>query len=245
MFGLRKIPALAVGLLVAVTLFVVPRAPLEAQDSGFLVGIVVDELSGQPLEGAKVSLLGGRPEAVTDEHGQFLLEGVPVGTFKLRFEAPGFMSIVEEMELSAVFLQVRLSPVAAVLDELLVIAGRSRPSTPRGELKAPTGGGSGLSVLDLLERVPGVVVNRGGALGTGAYVYIRGVASFSQDNAPDVYLDGVKIESRNTGPRAMHILDQIPAEAVARVRVLKGASGAAAFALGGANGVILIETHRR
>lgn len=245
MFRLRKIPALAVGLLVGVTAFVVPRAPLEGQDSGFLMGVVVDELSGQPLEGARVSLLGRRLEAVTDEHGQFLLERVPVGTFKLRFEAPGYMSIVEEMELSAVFLQVRLSPVAAILDELLVITGRSRPSTSRGEIPAPTGGGSGMSVLDLLERVPGVVVNRGGALGTGAYVYIRGVASFNQDNAPDVYLDGVKIDGRNTGPRAMHILDQISAESVARVRVLKGASAAAAFAGGGANGVILIETHRR
>lgn len=90
-----------------------------------------------------------------------------------------------------------------------------------------------------------MIVRRGGAnLGGGAYVYLRGAGTFQADQAPDIYLDGIRIDGRNTGTRSLHILDLISAEDVASVRVQKGASGAAGFALGGANGVIVIETNR-
>ncbi len=208
-----------------------------------LAGVVVDERTGAALQGAKIALRSLSLEAVSDATGQFTIQGVPTGFFEVRFEAPGYVSVVEEVELAeADFLQVRLSPLGAVLDELLVRTGRrNAPDGPPG-LPIRNDAAPWRSVLDLLEdQVPGVVVRRRGALGAGAAIFIRGVGTFQANSAPDVYLDGVRIDS-TVNPDALHTLDQIHADQVARVRVYKGAASGAH--LGGANGAIVIETNR-
>jgi iron complex outermembrane receptor protein len=230
---------------------------LVAQDTGFLTGIVVDATLGGPLEGAKVSVPAYGIEVVTSDTGQFLLEEVPLGGLAVKFEADGYVGVVEDLQLLAAdFLQVRLDRVEAVLDEILVIAGRRpRPAASSGGDVALTGEEeSWRSVMDLIEdQVPGVIVTRGGALGTGATLHIRGSSSFQSDQAPDVYLDGVRISGVNASPRlrmlsrgssrGLHVLDLLPAESVERVRVLKGVAAVTAFPMA-ANGVILVETSR-
>ncbi|MDH3285395.1 MAG: TonB-dependent receptor plug domain-containing protein, partial [Acidobacteriota bacterium] len=164
-------------------------------------------------------------------------------THEVRFEAAGYVSVVEEIEVAASeFLQVRLTPLTAVLDEILVLTGRPpRPDEPVG-LPLKIDGAPWRSVLNLLEdQVPGIVVRRRGALGTGAAIWIRGVSTFQLSSAPDVYLDGVRIDTA-INPNALHVLDMIHADEVARVSVFKGAASGAAR--GGANGTILIETNR-
>jgi len=243
---LRRLTGVAVGA-IAVSSLLIPHRPLEAQERGFIAGMVVDEPSGAPLPGVTVSIVGLELQAATGADGLFLIDGVPLGAMEVRFEVPGYMTLVEELELSATdFLQVRLYPVGAVLDEILVITGREpRRSGNDDEIRVDDDVESWRSVLNLLEdQVPGVVVSRGGNLGGGAYIYIRGASSFQRDNAPDVYLDGLRLPGGNTDNRSLHILDLISAEEVARIRVLKGAAGTPGATSGGANGVILIETHR-
>jgi hypothetical protein len=205
--------------------------------------MVVDDFTGVPLRNARVVLRGLQIEARTDAAGQFLLENLPHGMLDARFEAPGYVSLVEEIELlAAEYLQVRLSPITAMLDEILVRTGRPpRMFTPPAN-QIRNDGASWRSVLDLLQdQVPGVVVRRRGALGAGASIYLRGVGSFRGNIAPDVFLDGVRVDSA-VNPDAMHTLEQIPADVVARIRVVKGASAGAST--GNANGAIYIETHR-
>lgn len=210
-------------------------AALEAQELGSFAGTIVDDLSGLPLAMAVVPLPELRVEALTNEAGQFLLEGLPMGSQEVKFEALGYVDVVEQLEIAASdFLQVRLDPMAAVLDHILVIAGRSPSDRPWQ------------SALDLLEdQVPGVTVRRGGGLANGAAIVIRGVNSFRSDGAPMVLVDGVRIDSQQTGIKSIHALDMISAEVVSRIRVIKGAAGVSGYSSGysnGANGVILIET---
>lgn len=222
---------------------VMPGWPVAAQSLGALAGTVVDEASLDRLEGAAVSILGSDVRATTDGSGQFLLEGVPIGAVSLRIAARGYVTVVERIEVADTdFLQIRLSPVAAALDELLVIAGRrDRGAAPVDRARPAESYRTALDVL--AEDLPGVSVRRGGGnLGTGAAIWIRGVGTFG-DNTPDIYLDGIRIDESPGDNRAMNVLDLIPAETIARIRVLKGPSAAAPFALG-ANGGILIETHR-
>jgi hypothetical protein len=218
-------------------------AGVEGQELGSLAGTIVDDLSGLPLASAVVSLPKLGVDAVTNQDGQFLLEGLPRGSQEVKFEAPGYVGVVEQLEIAeSDFLQIRLDPLAAVLDQILVIAGRSRGAPAPDVLTVPASDRPWQSALDLLEdQVPGVTVRRGGGLGNGAAILIRGINSFRSDGAPMVFIDGVRIDSQQTGYNSFHTLDLISAEVVSRIRVLKGASGVSGFS-NGANGVILIET---
>ena len=218
-------------------------AALEGQELGSFAGTIVDDLSGLPLASAVVSLPKLQLEAATNENGQFLLEGLPLGSQEVKFEASGYVGVVEQLEIAASdFLQVRLDPLATVLDRILVIAGRSPSDQPVNVLHVPASDRPWQSALDLLaDQVPGVTVRQGGGLANGAAIVLRGFNSFRSDGAPMVFVDGVRIDSQQSGYNSIHALDMISAETVSRIRVLKGASGVSGYS-NGANGVILIET---
>lgn len=232
------------GLLLAATAL---AAPVAGQDAGILAGLVVDDATGRPIAGARVSLPELGLLTATSGTGQFQLETVPVGYVTVRFEAPGYVSVTEELNLSAVeFFQVRLLGLAAALDEIVVIAGGALGGDRTSRIDVRDDEPESTSVMDLLaDQIPGLTVLRGGGNigGGGAAVTIRGVGTLQGNTAPDVYLDGIRLDSRDTGEHAMHILDRIPASEVARIRVLKGAAATSAFPFS-ANGVIVIETHR-
>lgn len=214
---------------------------LAAQDQAFFSGLVVDNMSARPLGNARVSIAALDLEIETEGNGQFLFAGVPTGMFEVRFEAQGYVGVVEQIELAASeFMQVRLDPLAAVLDELLVVAGRRRPITASSV--EPTHELAGKNALDLLAEIPGIRVQTGGGILTGGFIFIRGINTFRGESAPTIYLDGIRLDNAQSVRGGMHALEKIPAETVARVRVLKGPD-AFTYPLG-ANGVILIETHR-
>lgn len=235
-----------VGLLLAVGVLGGLTAGMEAQATASFSGTVIDDLNGLPLVGAAVSLPAVGLEALTDGNGTFSIDGVPPGPHEVRFEAHGYVGVVERVVVADLdFLQIRLDPMAAVLDEIMVMAGRP----PSAGLPVRAGRGRDRerpwqSALDLLEaQVTGVVVRRGGGLANGARIVIRGVNSFMNDGAPLILVDGIRLDNAQTGDNSFHTLDLIPAEAVSRIRVIKGAAEGSAFS-NAANGVILIETVR-
>jgi hypothetical protein len=242
---MHVVRSLALGTFV-VALLSAPVPGLDAQATASLTGVVVDDLNNVPLVRAVVSIPKLGLQTATDANGQFLLEGVPAGGHEVKFESHGYVGVVERiMLLGTDFLQIRLDPMAAVLDQIMVIAGRT-PSVPvvARDTRTPDGERPWQSALDVLEsQIPGVVVRRGGGLANGAAILIRGVNSFRSDGAPVVIVDGVRLASTQTGQNSFHVLDLIPADAVARVRVIKSAAEASLYG-NAANGVILIETIR-
>jgi hypothetical protein len=236
---------LAVALYMAASSFALASS-LRAQGSASLSGIVVDDLNNLPLSNAVVSIPKLGVRVLTDVTGQFLLEGVPAGAHEVKFESHGYVALVERIAVvETEFLQIRLDPMAAVLDQIMVIAGRSPASVaPVRDVRTPDGQRPWQSALDLLEgQVPGVVVRRGGGLANGAWIFIRGVNSFRSDGAPVVVVDGVRLDNTQAMSNSFHTLDLIPADVVSRIRVIKSAAEALQYA-DGANGVILIETIR-
>ena len=239
--GRRRTRGPGAGLLLAVVL--AAPAPLRAQAYGYLAGTVLDDLTGAPLARAAVTVVGSDLRAQTDEEGRFLLEGIPGGEpLDLRVAMEGYGSVVEPIEISPVevgLVQVRLRPIAAVLDDLLVVTGGQR-TDDRGAVALRPENDGWRSALDLLQDgVPGVQVARQpGQVGGGAGIRIRGVTSLQADVTPAVYVDGVRIEHD-----AARLLEEMPAETVARIRVLRGPAAASLYAFA-ANGVIVIETRR-
>jgi outer membrane cobalamin receptor len=127
-----------------------------------------------------------------------------------------------------------------LLDDLLVVAGRRSARARSGEVEVRGREDPWRSALDLLEdEVPGLDVRRvSGQVSGGASIRIRGAGSF-QNNEPSIYLDGVRIDDVTSGFQAPRMLELIPAESVARIRVLRGPTALYPYA---ANGVIVIET---
>lgn len=223
----------------------------QAQESGRLEGIVLDDQTLQPVEGARVSVSGESDPLFTAQDGSFSFGLFPVGVVQLRVQLDGYSSALEQVEVVAeegTFLQLSMTPIAATLAELIARSGRRR-----ADLDAVEAGDSDSSrtVAELLsQRLPGVTVDRGsGVLGGGVEVRIRGVGSISGAREPAIFLDGIRLNpsrppdlSLRTTP-GLQILDEIPASQVRSVRVLRGPSASAAYGES-ADGVILIETDR-
>jgi outer membrane receptor protein involved in Fe transport len=233
--------------------FIIPAAGLRAQPTGSLTGVIVDAGTDAPLEGVTVRLLELERRTETDATGEFVFTEIPAGRFTLRYELPSYPSVAEHVAITAGedgLLRIRLLRVDAVLDELIVMAERASANAGTSESVISGFGGNARTAADLLaEQVPGVQVirNSGSAVG-GARVQLRGVSSLTLSNAPAIYVDGILVSSRHgslgTGASSeLHILEQIPASSVERIRVLRGPAAAAAYP-NAFSGVIVIETRK-
>lgn len=234
--GLRR----AVVLLAALAFLVGAGPSVQAQTHGSLVGTVLDEQTGEPLEGATVVIQEARSGAITNADGTFSLDGVPEGSVTVRIAMEGYSTLVETLEVlpgEITLIRFQLLPLWAVLEGLVVTGDPSRGDA-EGELRGELPG----TATDLLvQRVPGLSVTRSdGEVGAGARISLRGVSSVSLSNDPAIYLDGVRIDEGGTAG-AIRTLDQIPASSVLRIRVLRGPTAAMRYPLA-ASGVILVET---
>jgi hypothetical protein len=216
-----------------------------AQQTGSLLGWVYDESGRVALEGVTILIEASGTRTVTDREGRFHLEAVPAGRINVRLTLDGYVSQVESVEITPLeesLMQFQMHPVAALLDEILVLLGASRA---RGHTEAEAGGraeGSVTAADLLIQRIPGLSARRtSGSLGDGLRVSLRGASSIALSDQPAVYLDGVRIDEG--GVVQMRILDQIPAADVLRIRVLRGPAAATRYPLSAA-GVILVETRR-
>jgi hypothetical protein len=106
--------------------------PLAAQDRDVasdpvvLRGVVRDALTGMPLPGARVQLLGRRGGTLTDSLGFFSLGNVGVGYQELTVEQYGFEGIVAELVVGPGMLPIalELDPRPVMLDGISVVSDR-------------------------------------------------------------------------------------------------------------------------
>ena len=220
------------------------------QDTGSVMGLVLDEEGLGPVSGALVAL----PEFThhrtrTDADGWFRLLNVPAGEVVVRVEGEGFSTLVETVEIAPMeesLIHFHVHRVSVVLDQLLVEVPRL-DDRGRGHSEARvsgTGGRSRTAADLLLTGVPGLTAQQPqGGVGTGVRIRLRGVNSFLLSEEPQIYLDGVRIDAGGQD-RAMLTLDQIPAASVTRIRVLRGPASTSRYP-GAAAGVILVETMNR
>lgn len=203
-----------------------PVAPLQ--------GVVVDEAAWTPVGAATLTLVGSGVQTQSLTNGTFAFSSVPLGNVSVRVEAPGYMSIVQEVEVRSgrvAFVQFALPSVHAVLDEILVVGRRGEASASLSEPK---------TAADLLAgKIPSVLSNPGEVGLEETRMRLRGVRSITQVNQPVVFLDGVRLAG-GLG-EALSRLRQIPAGQVRDIQVLRGPAAAFLYG-GGADGVIQVWT---
>lgn len=219
------------------------------QETGSIVGMVLDQVSLEPLSGAVVSLPNSTHLTRADGRGRFRLLDVPAGEIVIRVTADGHVTLIETIEIAPSeesLIHFHLERLSAMLDQLLVDVPRL-DDRGRGHSEAEVSGPGAIrrTAADLLlTGVPGVTAQQPqGGVGTGVRIRLRGVSSFVLTEEPHIYVDGVRIDAGGQD-RAMLTLDQIPATSVTRIRVLRGPASTARYPSAAA-GVILIETTGR
>lgn len=202
---------------------------LFSQEFGTVKGRVIDETTGEGLPGANVILIGTRFGSATDRYGNFVIEKVPFGDYRLRVSFIGYEDYTMNVSLSrdnpVVNVQVVLKISAVPLQEVVVyglMQGQAKAFNQ--ELTAPDIRNvlsreeiekfPDLNTAEALQRIPGVYANR--SLGEGSYVYLRG----TEPRLTYVTVDGLKLASSADQERSVD-LGVVNSKQIAFVEVIK------------------------
>lgn len=223
-------------------------------------GTVIYSGDKEPLIGASVIPVGAPAAAVaTDINGKFTVT-VPDKVTKLNVSYVGM--VTEQVDVTKSPMVIELKNADNQLDEVVVTAfGVKRDRKGLGyavqDLKAEdlnTAGTTSLSSA-LQGKLSGVDIRpSSGAPGASNNITIRGVRSFSGNNAPLYVVDGMPVASEpdfvntpnsivtdaNVGDRSI----DINPDDIESINVLKGQAAAALYGIRASNGVIVITTKR-
>lgn len=244
-------------------------SPVAAQTGG-ITGTVVDAASGQPINGAQVSLVGTTRGGLSNAQGRFLLLNVPVGEQVVRVTNIGYRTTEQTVTVASgqqAEVNFLLSVSAIAMDEVVVTGtagaveqrklGQKVASLSLDNLQenTPLEG-----VSQALEgRIPGVrSVGVAGGVGAGRELRIRGTSSFTLGQRPVVYIDGVRVDTNTgewgslagatccafSGGAGEDRLSDLNPEEIDRIEVLKGAAAATLYGSDASGGVIQIFTKR-
>ena len=203
-------------------------------------GLVLDELSREPLPGANVWLdsLNG---TITDSQGNFFLPAA-TGKHLLRISFIGFQDQVVEVTIkdTEVFLYIKLVSSARELGEVVISAGKYRQRLEEVTVSLDVikpdliQDKNQVSLKTTLQQAPGVNVTDGQANIRSGSGWTYGAGTRVQ-----TLVDGMPLIS---GDANQVQWDMVPLHSAERIEVLKGASsvlyGSAAL-----NGVVNIITH--
>lgn len=198
----------------------------------------VRDTDGNPIPGAAVMIAGTKDGAITDIDGNYSIKAP--GTATLRVECLGYAEATEKVA-GRSHVDFTLDVAADVLEDVVVIAyGSAKKSDLTGSVAsvkmADIKDAPVLSVDNALQgRIAGAdFMSTDGAPGSTTTIRIRGTRSISASNEPLIIVDGIT--------DAIHDLNDINADDIASISVLKDASSTAIYGSRGANGVIIITT---
>jgi TonB-linked SusC/RagA family outer membrane protein len=222
-------------LLLCIGFFVTISAQVFAQADKTVSGIVKDERN-QPLPGVSIAIKGISTGTVTDVNGHFSLK-VKSGRETLVFTFIGYARIEEPLN-NRTTINISLAENQNSLNEVIVIGyGTVKKRDLTGSVASVSGKDiAAVPVPNIAQamqgKLPGVnITSQDGRPGGNVNIRVRGGSSISQSNQALVLIDGIPGN-----------LNDIPADQVESVDVLKDASSAAIYGSRGANGVVLVTT---
>jgi TonB-linked SusC/RagA family outer membrane protein len=211
--------------------------------------------NGEALPGVSVLVSGTTSGTTTDADGNFSIS-VPSGTGKLEFRYIGYQPQTAVIGGSNV-VNVTLSSQNTELTEVVVTAqGIERDIRSLGYSTQQVSGQSITqrsepNVLNSLQgKVAGVnITSSSGQPGSSTNINIRGITSFTGSNQPLIVVDGIIFSndtdnSQNTlfGSQPSNRLNDIPADNIESINVLKGPAAAALYGSRASAGAIMITT---
>jgi TonB-linked SusC/RagA family outer membrane protein len=240
-------------------LFLWAAAPVAAQSGGTVTGRVVDASTQAPISGAQVRVQGTTRAVSTGTGGRFEIAGLPAGAVTLQAGLLGYGSATRTVTLAAgqtVDVTLALSVQVLQLDALVVTG-----TAGRQEVRAQGATVASVSVASVTEvapvstvsevlqgRVPGVSLTQGsGVSGTAQQIRIRGASSISLSNEPLIYVDGIRVDSRQitvASGAVTSALNDINPEDIESIEIVKGPAAATLYGADASAGVIQIITKK-
>ncbi len=227
-----------------------------AQAQHIVRGTVVEKGTDEPLIGATVLEVATGLGTSTDVDGGFVLETESEAPVIL-ISYTGYGELTMEAK-AGDDLKISLAPDAVNLDQVVVTGlGIKRQ---RRELGYSTDNVSGSQLA--LSNAPNIVnalsgrsagvriVSPNGVDGGSTRIVIRGNNNITGNNQPLIIVDGVPIEnppgltSIGRGVDWGSAINNINAEDIEEVNILKGPTASAKYGMRGANGVVLITTKK-
>ena len=161
---------------------------------------------GKPIAGARVTVWDSGIDATTNVDGQFILKGLPIGTYTLETRALGFQLHRRPVDVSdgaEKFVDVVMDAVAPTLDLVKVKAGLNTGAVPLAEFERRRKGGFGhfldevqierraaMHTSDLFRSTPGMTIMPSAATGERVLMNAAGGGGVC---VPAVFLNGVTI----------------------------------------------------
>ena len=224
-------------------LFVLICCTLQSQAQSTITGTITSKATGDPLEGATVSVTGTKVSTTTNKMGVFSIN-LPANNRNLKISYVGMTDFQVSADGAGPF-EFSLEPKESAMNEVVVVGyGTQKKSNVTGSIstiktkelvQSPVGDLSNA----LTGRVSGVITKQttGEPGKDGAQIYIRGNATFGAGTMEPLFVvDGIVRQYRD--------FSQLDANEIESINVLKDASSAAIFGVKGANGVILVTTKR-
>jgi TonB-linked SusC/RagA family outer membrane protein len=227
---------------------------------GIITGRVTDSVSGQPIAGALVSVVGTTLGAYSNNEGRYTIRGIGAGRVEARVLRLGYAEVRLPVTVAAgqtATLDFQLRAVAMSLSPIVTTATGQQRRVEVGNAIAQVDAAELVqtrpvtNVGDLItSRAAGVQVFGGVQTGAGTRIRIRGTSSLSLTNNPIFIIDGIRVES-STGSSSVSVGGTTPSrsgdlnpEEIESIEVVRGPSAATLYGTDAANGVIVITTKR-
>ena len=197
----------------------------------------VKDATGEPMIGVSILVDGTTNGGVTDFDGNFSIKNVPEnGILKISYIGYKDQKVNVAGKSS---LDIILEEDNTTLEDVVVIGyGTMKRKDLTGSVSSVTGDKlAAVPVSTVSEALQGKlsgvnVTAQDGRPGAAMTIRVRGGGSITQSNDPLFIVDGVAVST----------IDDIPADNIESIDVLKDASSTAIYGARGANGVILITT---
>jgi len=215
-------------------------------------GIVSDE-NGNRVPFASVKVKGAKSGVSSDESGSFKIQ-LSSAQKQLQISAVGYSTVTvqasDNMSVVLVAENKTLTPLTVSALGFKKSKDRSAYSNSSVRGEAVVKSGEANLINGLSSKASGVSIARtSGDPGAGAYIQIRGQSTIAGNLQPLIVIDGIPVSNSNIGSSTDDVVQQsrlndINANDIENLEILKGAAAASLYGTRAANGVIMITTKK-
>jgi len=234
-------------------------APLVAQGTRTVTGVVLSAAALTPIQGAEVRVQGAATGVFTDASGRFRIPDIGAAEVTLVVRRIRFQPVTQTVSAGTNDLRVLMTEATVQLDEVVVTGttvgtqqrsiGNAVSSISAAQEVERSGVGDVGSLINA--RAAGVIVTSGsGRSGSGTGIAIRGRSTISLNQQPLLYIDGVRVANdvatgtRGQGGAGIARMNDIAPEDIESIEIIKGPAAATIYGTEASNGVIQIITKR-